>query len=46
MLRNEICSKSGDFAQRGLEEGNYLVAAGSNELIALNAQGWDAFLNK
>lgn len=29
-----------------LEEGNYLVAAGSNELIALNAQGWDAFLNK
>ncbi len=29
-----------------LEEGNYLVAAGSNELIALNAQGWDAFLNR
>lgn len=28
------------------EEGNYLVAAGSNELIALNAQGWDAFLNR
>lgn len=29
-----------------LEEGNYLVAAGSNELIALNAQGWDAFLKR
>ena len=29
-----------------VEEGNYLVAAGSNELIALNAQGWDAFLNR
>ena len=29
-----------------LEQGNYLVARGSNELIALNAQGWDAFLNK
>ena len=28
------------------EEGNYLVAAGSNELIALNAQGWDAFLKR
>ena len=27
-------------------QGNYLVARGSNELIALNAQGWDAFLNK
>ncbi|UOE42481.1 thiamine-phosphate kinase [Chryseobacterium suipulveris] len=29
-----------------LEQGNYLVARGSGELIALNAQGWDAFLNK
>lgn len=29
-----------------LEQGNYLVARGSNELVALNAQGWDAFLNK
>ncbi len=29
-----------------LELGNYLVAGGSNELIALNAQGWDAFLKK
>src|SRR5690606_38821118 len=29
-----------------LEQGNFLVARGSNELIALNAQGWDAFLNK
>lgn len=29
-----------------LEQGNYLVARGSNELIALNAQGWDAFLKK
>ena len=28
------------------DEGNFLVARGSNELIALNAQGWDAFLNK
>lgn len=28
------------------DQGNYLVAKGSNELIALNAQGWDAFLNK
>lgn len=28
------------------EQGNFLVARGSNELIALNAQGWDAFLNK
>ena len=28
------------------DQGNYLVARGSNELIALNAQGWDAFLNK
>lgn len=29
-----------------LDQGNFLVARGSNELIALNAQGWDAFLNK
>lgn len=29
-----------------LEQGNFLVARGSNELVALNAQGWDAFLNK
>lgn len=29
-----------------LEQGNYLVARGSNELIALTAQGWDAFLKK
>ena len=29
-----------------LEQGNYLIARGSNELIPLNAQGWDAFLNK
>ena len=28
------------------DQGNYLVARGSNELIALNAQGWDAFLKK
>lgn len=29
-----------------MNQGNFLVARGSNELIALNAQGWDAFLNK
>ncbi|WP_373708326.1 thiamine-phosphate kinase [Kaistella sp.] len=29
-----------------LDQGNYLVARGSDELIPLNAQGWDAFLNK
>ena len=29
-----------------LDQGNYLVARGSSELIPLNAQGWDAFLNK
>lgn len=29
-----------------LSQGNYLVARGSNELVAFNAQGWDAFLNK
>ena len=28
------------------DQGNYLVARGSNELIALTAQGWDAFLKK
>ncbi len=27
-------------------EGNFMVARGSNELIKLTAQGWDAFLNK
>jgi len=26
------------------EEGNFMVARGSNQLIALTAQGWDAFL--
>ena len=26
------------------EQGNYLVASGSNELVKLTAQGWDAFL--
>lgn len=26
------------------EQGNYLVARGSNELVELNAQGWDAYL--
>ena len=29
-----------------LEQGNFFIARGSNELIPLNAQGWDAFLNK
>lgn len=29
-----------------LDQGNFLVARGSNELVALNAQGWDAFLKK
>lgn len=29
-----------------LTQGKYLIARGSNELIPLNAQGWDAFLNK
>ena len=29
-----------------LEQGNFLIARGSNELIPLNAQGWDAFLNR
>ncbi len=27
-------------------QGNYLVARGSNELVPLNAQGWDAYLKK
>lgn len=27
-------------------EGNFMVGRGSNELIKLTAQGWDAFLNK
>lgn len=27
-----------------LEQGNHLVASGSNELVKLTAQGWDAFL--
>lgn len=26
------------------EEGNFMVARGSNQLVALTAQGWDAFL--
>jgi hypothetical protein len=25
------------------EEGNFMVARGSNQLVALTAQGWDAF---
>lgn len=29
-----------------LDQGNYMVAHGSNELVALTAQGWDAFLKK
>lgn len=29
-----------------LEQGNYMVLRGSNELSAITAQGWDAFLNK
>ncbi|QIG90002.1 thiamine-phosphate kinase [Chryseobacterium sp. POL2] len=29
-----------------LNEGNFLVARGSNQLVPLSAQGWDAFLNK
>ena len=29
-----------------LEQGNFLIARGSNELIPLNAQGWDAILNR
>ncbi|WP_283205414.1 hypothetical protein [Chryseobacterium gleum] len=28
------------------EEGNFMVARGSNQLVALTAQGWDAFLNQ
>ena len=30
----------------GEATGNFLVARGSNQLIPLTAQGWDAFLNK
>ncbi|MCG2792913.1 MAG: thiamine-phosphate kinase [Weeksellaceae bacterium] len=29
-----------------INEGNFLVARGSNQRIPLTAQGWDAFLNK
>lgn len=29
-----------------LEQGNYMVLRGSNELSKITAQGWDAFLNK
>jgi len=29
-----------------ISEGNYMVARGSNELIELTAQGWDAFFKK
>lgn len=29
-----------------LEQGNFLAARNSNQLIPLTAQGWDAFLNK
>ena len=29
-----------------IDQGNMMVARGSGELIALRAQGWDAFLNK
>ena len=29
-----------------LEQGNYMVLRGSNELSQITAQGWDAFLNK
>lgn len=29
-----------------LEQGNFMVARGSNELVALTAQGWDPFLKK
>ena len=29
-----------------LSQGNYLVARGSNQLIPLTAQGWDALINK
>ncbi len=27
------------------EDGNFMVARGSNQLVALTAQGWDAFLS-
>lgn len=29
-----------------VNEGNFLVARGSNQLVPLSSQGWDAFLNK
>ena len=29
-----------------LEQGNFMVARGSNELVAITAQGWDPFLKK
>lgn len=29
-----------------LSQGNFLVASGSNQLVQLNAQGWDAYLKK
>ncbi|WP_300673358.1 thiamine-phosphate kinase [Soonwooa sp.] len=29
-----------------LNDGNHLIARGSNQMIPLTAQGWDAFLNK
>lgn len=29
-----------------INQGNYLVARGSNQLVPLTAQGWDAYLNR
>ncbi|MGV4414821.1 thiamine-phosphate kinase [Chryseobacterium sp. T1] len=29
-----------------LNDGNHLIARGSNQMVPLTAQGWDAFLNK
>jgi thiamine-monophosphate kinase len=29
-----------------LEQGNFMVLRGSNELVQITAQGWDAFLKK
>jgi thiamine-monophosphate kinase len=29
-----------------LEQGNFMVLRGSNELAQITAQGWDAFLKK
>lgn len=44
-IRNHV-----DFTAIGhavdLEQGNYMVLRGSNELSQITAQGWDAFLNK